>query len=122
MRKISLVIALLACSAVLARGAQSWAFEYRPVKGSYFVYGGSLGDTTAPTKLSRNIAYSIEGPVAKGMFAAMGPDLKDVCGADDDQRIRQRAEVVCTFSAKNGYHCNFGFDLITGRSIAGSIC
>src|SRR5690349_9824192 len=71
MRKIFVVLALLASSAVVsssavvARGAQSWAFEYRPFKGSYFVYGGSLGDTTAPTKRSRNIAYSVEGPVAR---------------------------------------------------------
>jgi hypothetical protein len=122
MKKIVAVIVLLACGTVLARSTQPWTFEYRPFKGEYRIYGGTLGEETAPTKRSKNIAYQVQGPVAKHMFEAMGPDLKDVCGAEDGQRIRQRAEVSCSFHPKDGYHCNFGFDLITGRSIAGIEC
>ncbi|GGY54625.1 hypothetical protein GCM10007387_41240 [Pseudoduganella albidiflava] len=122
MWKVLCAGALLTSSAALALGAQPWAFEYRPFKGSYQIYGGSLGDTIRPTNRSRNIQYNVKGPVARQMFDSMGPDLKNVCGADDEQRLRQRADVACTFSAKNGYSCTFGFDLVTGRSIAGSIC
>jgi hypothetical protein len=122
MRKIVAILVLLTCGAGLARSAQLWKFEYRPFKGEYHVYGGTLGEETEPTKRSRNIAYHVSGPVAQQMFDAMGPDLKDVCGAEGGQRIRQRAEVSCSFHPKDGYSCSFGFDLITGRSIAGIQC
>jgi hypothetical protein len=122
MKKIIAIVALVAGSATLARSAQSWNFEYRPFKGEYHIYGGTLGEETPPTKRSRNIAYQVRGPVAMQMFEAMGPDLKDVCGAEDGQRIRQRAEVSCSFNPKDGYSCSFGFDLITGKSIAGIEC
>jgi hypothetical protein len=56
------------------------------------------------------------------MFEAMGPDLKDVCGAEGGQRIHQRAEVSRSFNSEYGYSFDFGFNLITGRSIAGSEC
>jgi hypothetical protein len=122
MKKIVAVLVFLACGAGLARSAQPWKFEYRSFKGAYHVYGGTLGEETEPTKRSRNIAYHVSGPVAQQMFDAMGPDLKDVCGAEGGQRIRQRAEVSCSFHPKDGYSCSFGFDLITGRSIAGIQC
>lgn len=122
MKKIVAVIALLACGVGLARSAHLWAFEYRPFRGEYSIYGGTLGEPTPPTRRSKNIEYHVRGTVARQMFEAMGPDLKDVCGAEGDQRIRQRAEVSCLFNPKNGYNCDFGFDLTTGRSIAGSQC
>jgi hypothetical protein len=122
MKKLFVAISLLACGVGLARSAHPWAFEYHPFKGEYHIYGGGLGDPTPPTKGSRNIAFSIRGPVARQMFEAMGPDLKNVCGAEDGQRIRQRAEVSCISNPQYGYSCAFGFDLKTGSSIAGSIC
>ena len=122
MKRSLVAIALVVCGVVLAQGARAWAFEYRPFLGSYSVYGGGLGDPVAPTKSSKNMAFLITGPVAKHMFAAMGPDLKDVCGAEGGNRIRQRAEVSCFYHPKDGYRCDFGFDLMTGKSIGGSVC
>ena len=122
MNKSVVIIALLICGAGLARSAHLWIFEYRPFKGEYSIYGGALGEAKSPTKRSKNIAYHVKGSVAKQMFEAMGPDLKEVCGAEGGQRIRQRAEVSCLFNPEYGYSCDFGFDLITGRSIAGSEC
>jgi len=122
MKKIFAALALMACGAALARGAHPWAFEYRPFTGSYNIFGGTLSEQVPPTKRSKNIAYYVKGAVAKQMFEAMGPDLKDVPGADGEQRIRQRAHVNCSFSPRDGYSCSFGFDLITGTSIAGTEC
>lgn len=122
MKRSLAAIALLACGIAVAQGARKWAFDYRPFTGHYSIYGGGLGDPVAPTTTSKNMAFWITGPVAKQMFDAMGPDLKDVCGAEDGNRIRQRAEVSCSFHPKDGYQCDFGFDLITGKSIGGSIC
>ncbi len=122
MKPVVVALVLLASGVAFASGAHVWKFEYRPFKGHYSIYGGGLGDPYAPTKSSRNMAFATTGPVAEKMFNAMGPDLKDVCGAEDGNRIRQRAEVSCTYGPKDGYQCDFGFDLITGRSIGGSIC
>jgi hypothetical protein len=122
MKKMLAVLVLLACAIALAQGAHVWTFAYQPFKGTYAIYGGGLGDPVAPTEGNKQIAFWIKGQVAKEMFDAMGPDLKGVCGAEDGGRIRQRAEVSCSYHSKDGYHCDFGFDLTTGRSIGGSIC
>lgn len=102
--------------------AQTWQFAYQPVRASYVMYGGGLGDPHAPKPGGRHIAFNVTGPAAKEMFASLGPDLKDACGAEDGNRIRRRSELTCSFSPKDGYHCAFGFDLATGKSIGGSIC
>jgi hypothetical protein len=121
-KKILIVAVLLACGVALAQSARVWAFSPRPFKGDFAVYGGGLGDTVAPTRTDKKMAFWIRGPVAKEMFAAMGPDLKGVCGTESGGRMRQRAEVSCSYFPASGYQCDFGFDLITGRSIGGSIC
>lgn len=122
MKKIIAALTLAACGIALAQNAQGWRFDHRPFKGHYSIYGGELGDAVAPTKTDKKMAFWITGPVARQMFEAMRPDLKDVCGAEGGQRIRQRAEVSCAYHPKDGYHCDFGFDLVSGKSIGGSIC
>jgi hypothetical protein len=81
-----------------------------------------LGDPVAPNQHNKNVAFSVTGRAAKQMFEAMGPDLKDVCGAGNVIQKRQRAALVCSFDPKYGYECSFGFDLVNGRSIGGSVC
>jgi hypothetical protein len=106
----------------LAVETTPWTFSFQPFTGHYSIYGGGLGDPVAPSENSRNVAFSVNGVVAKQMFDAMGPDLKAACGAEGRHRIRQRAELACSYDPKDGYQCTFGFDLATGRSIGGSIC
>ncbi|WGG50741.1 hypothetical protein [Rugamonas sp. DEMB1] len=122
LKRILAVLVLLASAVAFARSEHAWTFINRPFKGDFAVYGGGLGDTVAPTRTDKKMAFWIRGPVAKEMFAAMGPDLKGVCGTESGGRMRQRAEVSCSYFPASGYQCDFGFDLITGRSIGGSIC
>jgi hypothetical protein len=121
-KKILAAFALLAFGAAASQSPQVWQAVFRPFNGTYSIYGGGLGDPYAPKVGDRKMTFSVEGRIAREMFNAMGPDLKGVCGAEDGGRIRQRAEVSCSFHVKEGYHCDFGFDLISGRSIGGSIC
>jgi len=121
-KKTATVLGLVACGLALAQSTSSWKFGHRPFKGDYSIYGGGLGDPIPPKKGDKHMAFSITGQAAKDMFNAMGPDLKGVCGTEDGGRIRQRAEVSCSYRPKDGYHCTFGFDLTTGKSIGGSIC
>lgn len=122
MKKILPALALLAYGMASSQSAHVWAFRFHPFEGSYSTYGGGLGDPYAPAQEDRHMAFSIKGPMAKEMFEAMGPDLKGVCGAENGGRIRQRAEVHCSFAPKDGYQCDFGFDLTSGKSIGGSVC
>jgi hypothetical protein len=64
----------------------------------------------------------VKGQVAKKMFDAMGPDLKNVCGAEDGTRVREKDAVSCRPGKGGGHICDFGFDLTTGKSIGGSVC
>jgi hypothetical protein len=116
------ILALVACGVASSQNTHVWKLAFQPFTGIYSVYGGGLGDPYAPTQGDRHMSFSIGGPIAKEMFAAMGPDLKGVCGTENGGRIRQRAEVSCSFDSKDGYQCDFGFDLTSGRSIGGSIC
>lgn len=122
MKTILIALVLLACGELLAQNKQTWEFVFRPLTGHYAIYGGGLGDPVAPSKVDKKIAISINGPAARQMFQSMGPDLKEVCGAENGNRIRQRAEVSCAYHSGAGYQCDFGIDLVTGNSIGGSVC
>jgi hypothetical protein len=122
MKRAAVVTALLACGMTLAAEGEPWRFAFQPFTGHYSIYGGGLGDPVAPSEQSRNVAFSINGPVAKQIFEALGPDLKSACGAENGTRMRQRADLQCSYDPKNGYACTFGFDLVSGRSIGGSLC
>lgn len=97
---------------------------YKQATTSYRIYGGGLGDPTIPTPSDKKIAFSIEGSAAKQIFEAIGPDKKDVCSEGSDIRFRSRdnENLICLRSKENTYTCSFGFDLVSGKSIGGSIC
>jgi hypothetical protein len=95
---------------------------YRPFKGEYAIYSGDLDDQQAPAKDDRKLSFIIEGQPAKDIFDAMPPDDKQTCGGEKGARSRNKGNVWCTFAPADGYTCYFGFDLKTGKSIAGGIC
>ena len=139
MKAIALIAALAVSASVCraaapgataaAPGAPSAApFElaYKPIAGTYALYGGGLGDPVAPGKADQKIAIAIEGEAAKSLFNAIGPDRKDACGAGGEKGVRARhrdgEKLTCMFYPDAGYHCYVGFDLKTGKSIGGSLC
>lgn len=97
---------------------------YREASASYLIYGGSLGDMTAPGPSDKKIAFSVKGRAAKDLFEAIGPDKHDVCLEGTGIRVRHKNDenLKCTLSKKGEYRCSFGFDLKTGKSILGTIC
>jgi hypothetical protein len=99
-----------------------WPAPYRPFKGVYTIYSGGLDDQQAPTKDDRKLSFIIEGAAANEIFNAMPPDAKNICSTEKGARSRSKEKVWCTFTANDGYTCYFGFDLRTGKSIAGGIC
>lgn len=68
------------------------------------------------------VAFYVRGRAAKEMFDAMGPGRKSECGIEKGGRVREKEHVACSYRPSDGYQCDFGFDLRSGRSIGGSIC
>ncbi len=108
----------------LAKGAEKeeGRFMAKPLKGDYYVYGGSIGDKTPPTPKDRKLSLMLTGPLAKELFDHIGPDVKNACGAGPDHRERNRGDLVCLWTKEYGYSCYVGLDVRTGKSMAGVTC
>ena len=115
-------LVFLLASPVIA--SDSYPGPYLQATASYRIYGGGLGDPIAPKPNDKKVAFSIEGNAAKQIFEAIGPDKRDQCTESSGMRVRHKdnEHLTCTRSKENDYVCSFGFDLITGKSIGGSIC
>ena len=123
MKRILIVFGATALLSLAYAAEQAhWPAPYRAFKGEYTIYSGELGDQQAATKDDRKLSFIVEGQPAKEIFNAMPPDDKATCGEGEGERSRSKGNVWCTFSPKDGYTCYFGFDLRTGKSIAGGIC
>lgn len=118
------VCALILGLPAAVQAAKEWTFEYRPTAARYAIYGGELGDTTPPSERNKRISIYLEGAGARDIFNLIGPDLTDVCGAEDSTRIREKDDgrISCSYAPKDGYRCYVGFDLRTGKSIGGVSC
>jgi len=97
---------------------------YLQAAASYRIYGGGLGDPITPKPNDKKVAFSIKGPAARQIFDAIGPDKHDPCTSGSGMRVRDKdhEHLTCTLSKQNDYMCSFGFDLVSGKSIGGSIC
>lgn len=122
MKRFALLATLVAAVAALAHGAQQWEWVTRPAEVKYVIYGGDLGDTYKPVPSDVHVAFYVRGRAAKDMFDAMGPDKKSECGIEKGGRVREKEHVACRYRPSDGYQCDFGFDLTSGKSIGGSIC
>jgi len=123
MKKIFVIVGATALiSLAYAAERAHWPAPYRSFKGDYTIYSGELGDQQAPTRDDRKLSLIVEGAPAKDIFNAMPPDDKVICSTEKGARSRIKGNVWCTFDPGSGYTCYFGFDLRTGKSIAGGIC
>ena len=107
-------------SLAYAASDSDWG-EYKPFKGSYLMYSNTLGEQQPPTPHDRKISFMVTGSVAKDMFNSMAPDSKERCSLQQGYRQRDKENVSCVRD-HDGYRCHFGFNLRSGKSIAGSIC
>lgn len=121
---------LLAATATLISLAyagtnKAWDGSYAASTIHYLIYSNDLDEAKAPTPGDQRLSVAITGELAKQMFDAIGPDLKEACGTTLGMRQRQRGDVDCSFDKDprgSPYTCHFGIDLRKGKSIAGSRC
>ena len=118
------LIALVFLPSIALSTGESDPGPYKSAAASYRIYGGSLGNPTAPSTNDRKLAFSIEGEAARKIFDMMGPDQSNACveGTKIRLRSRDRENLSCIRSEEGEYVCSFGFDLRNGKSIGGSIC
>ena len=120
------VIAFTVSTPLSWAGEESAAARYgaKPLKGDYYVYGGTLADMTPPSQKDRKVALMLRGALAKELFDQIGPDAKkeNACASDPDYRERRRGDRACTYSRKDGQSCYFGLNVVTGKGINGLIC
>lgn len=99
-----------------------WTWEFRPLKATYSIYSGDLGERVAPTKNERKLAIAIEGDAAKEIFDSIYPDAKVTCSDQPGERLRSKGKVACIYQPHTGYRCSLGVNLRTGESISGASC
>lgn len=111
---------------LLLSAATAWAQqndpEFKALRGTYMLYSFGIGDPQPAKPDDSKVAFAITGDAARKMFDAMAPDVRDACTAGSGVRVRTKDKVICQRESASSYHCSFGFDLRTGRSIGGSVC
>lgn len=121
--KLPLIVAAVSlCGVALAQATSSWDLVYKPIQGKYGIIGGAIGDPHAPTSRDKKVVFSVEGSAAKEMFDEIGPDIKGTCGTEDGGRVRQRQALSCRYRKGEGHVCDYGLDLVTGKTVPGSTC
>jgi hypothetical protein len=94
----------------------------KPLKAEYTLYSGELGNEQPPTRTERKLSVEVTGQGAKDIFDSLFPDDKVTCSDEEGERLRSKGNITCSYVPTRGYRCFFGFDLRTGRSIAGGSC
>ena len=120
LKRVSLILATMLCLLLAHQVRAVWQFVQKDFSGSYAIYGAYLDDAVAPVAGDTKVAFRLTGTAAKDLFEAIGPDMRDGC-ADPQIRIRNRDMLLCRYRSKDGYRCDFGFDLSTGLSIGGCL-
>jgi hypothetical protein len=114
----------LACLAQAAEKKDEGRYGATPLKGDYYVYGGTLGEMTPPAPKDRKVSFMFTGQLAKDLFSQIGPDVKkeEACSSAADYRERRRGDLSCIFTKADGYSCTFGLNVVSGKGTNGSIC
>ena len=117
--RMVLIVSALALLPVRADGGDKENRRYlaKPLKGDYYVYGGSAGDSSPPTPNDRKVSFMLTGPLAKELFNHIGRDSKVECKPSRDYRERRRGDLTCTWTKVEGHSCYFGLDGESGKSM-----
>lgn len=123
--KIKALLLMLYSATLLPSSLASqeiWPAPSKPLKAHYTIYSGELGNEQAPTDHERKIAIEISGQAAREIFASMYPDAKVTCSGAKGERLRGKGNLWCSFLPGTGYRCFLGYNLRTGKDIAGASC
>jgi len=121
-RMVAIISALAVISLASAtEKKQQGRYLATPLKGDYYVYGGTLSEMLPPSAKDRKVSFMVNGPLAKDLFNQIGPDTKHACSVDASYHERRKGDLVCILD-EDGYSCYLGLDVTTGKSTYGLIC
>lgn len=92
-----------------------------PLKGDYYVYGGTISEKLAPTSKDRKVSFMFSGQLANDLFNQIAPDTKRPCTMASGYHERRKGDLVCILD-ESEYSCYLGLDVTTGKSTYGVIC
>ena len=117
------VIGTLVLFSLAHAGDQKTEGRYRaaPLKGDYYMYGGTMADMVPPTASDRKVSLMLNGQLAKDLFSQIGPDIKPGCSTMTGYHERRRGDLACVLD-QGEYSCYLGLDVIKGKTIHGLIC
>nr|WP_315401458.1 hypothetical protein [uncultured Duganella sp.] len=122
LRRMFIVSALaLAALAAAAEDKATGRYLAKPLKGDYYVYGGTISEKLPPTSKDRKVSFMFSGQIAKDLFNEIGPDTKQACSKEAGYHERRKGDLVCILD-DDGYSCYLGLDVTTGKSTNGVIC
>jgi hypothetical protein len=113
-------LAIISLASAAEKKAQG-RYLATPLKGDYYVYGGTMSEMLPPTAKDRKVSFMVNGQLAKDLFNQIGPDSKHACSAEPNYHERRKGDLVCILD-EDGYSCYFGLDVATGKSTYGVIC
>jgi hypothetical protein len=124
MKKLLALASTAALLAAVARAEQKTIYPApaKPLKAEYTIYSGELGDEQPATRTERKLSVEVSGQGAKDIFDSIYPDDKVTCSDEKGERLPSKGNITCSYTPSRGYRCFFGFNLRTGRSIAGGSC
>lgn len=119
LHKTAMVLALLPWS----DSAISQTSKDTQIPGTYRFYSGELGDELGlPNSKDAKVSVMVSGSLAASMYQCMGSGARSNSCLDDEE-TRVRDNLICSRKKATGKaECYFGFDLRSGKSIAGSVC
>lgn len=122
-RRLVVIVSALAIISLASAAEKKAQGRYlaTPLKGDYYVYGGTMSEMLPPTAKDRKVSFMVNGQLAKDLFNQIGPDAKHACSTESGYHERRKGDLVCILD-EDGYSCYFGLDVTTGKSTLGVIC
>jgi hypothetical protein len=73
--RLGLIVCLLACFSLTPAAERKEQGRYLaiPIKGNYYMYGGTMSDMQPPTMKDRKISFMLSGQLAKDLSIRLDP-------------------------------------------------
>jgi hypothetical protein len=124
MRKLTLLILIGVCHLANAGESEKKPHvlnEWNPLQAQYKIHSGGTAYSELPTKADSAFSVAFTDEAARQVFEQIGPDVKNICSAAKDERVREKKGVFCSHTPRlenpknSHYRCWIGIDLRTGE-------
>lgn len=124
MRTLGLLICLGLCQLASAGESAKTPHElnqWNTLQARYKIHSGGTAYSELPTQADSAFTVAFRDEAARQVFEQIGPDVKNICSAAKDERVREKKGVFCSYMPRlenpqnSHYRCWIGIDLRTGE-------